>query len=66
MDRWAGYDPPIAPDRHPSFFCAYWPPSSHVAALVQKPAHNINADALSVAYMRDWRLSRRQSSEGGR
>lgn len=36
----------------------YAPPMSAVSELVQRPAIQITAEALSSAYMRDWRRSR--------
>lgn len=53
-----GYEPPVRPDKHPSFYCAYQEPSSNIAALVQQPHHNINAESLSLAYMKDCRAKR--------
>lgn len=57
------------PAQHPAFWNAYRAPASHVAAEVQRPSHMVNGDTLAVAYMRDWRSSRRlsaQESDDGR
>lgn len=48
-----------SPDNHPSFWCEYEAPRSHVSALVQMPAYKIDGYSLAVAYMRDCRESRR-------
>lgn len=46
------------PDKDAGFWCEYEAPKSHVSALVQRPAYQIDADTLSAAYMRDYRAGR--------
>ena len=50
-------------DMHPSFWNEYMPPATFVAAEVQKPAHAVDGYSLAVAYMRDWRNSRKPKNE---
>lgn len=50
------------PEQHPAFWNRYAPPATNVAALVQRPAHQIDGYALAVAYMRDWRASKRRAT----
>lgn len=52
----------MSADREPGFWCTFQPPQSHVAALVQMPAHQVNDQRLVEAYMRDEREKRNKDA----